>query len=225
MIQIPERFQILNNLSPFEAGVRLLPFIVTIPVFSVIGSLVVAKYHFKHAYALLLGIAFQLVGAVLFYRLPNSPHVSRAQYGYQVLLGIGLGINNSVLVTAVPFMVEQSLISKFSTHGNTLNFVANQRATHSGPAMGAGMQFRYLGGVIGLGVVTTIFDSTLRPQLSSILTADEVSRVLQSTALISRLPAPLQQPVQEVFGNSFAMEWKALLGFICAQVPAAIMML
>ena len=91
--------------------------------------------------------------------------------------------------------------------------------------MGAGMQFRYLGGVIGLGVVTTVFNSSLRPQLSSILTPDEVSRVLQSTTLISRLPGPLQQPVQEIFGNSFAMEWRALLGFICAQVPAAIMML
>ena len=114
MIQIPERFQILYKSSPFEAGVRLLPFIVTIPLFSIIGSLVVAKYHVKHAYALLFGIAFQLVGAVPFYLLPNTPHFSPAQYGYQVLLGIGLGINNSVLVTAVPFMVEKSLISKYS---------------------------------------------------------------------------------------------------------------
>lgn len=113
MIQIPERFQILNKLSPFEAGVRLLPLIVTSPILSIISSLVVAKYHVKHAYALLLGIAFQIAGAVLFYLLPNSPHVSPAQYGYQVLLGIGIGINNSVLVTAVPFMVEQSLISKY----------------------------------------------------------------------------------------------------------------
>ena len=113
MIQLPERFQILDDLSPFEAGYRLLPFIVTIPVFSMISSMSVARYNVKHAYALLFGITFQIIGVVLFYLLPYSSHVSPAQYGYQVLLGIGLGINNSVLVTAVPYMVDHALIGTY----------------------------------------------------------------------------------------------------------------
>ena len=91
--------------------------------------------------------------------------------------------------------------------------------------MGASMQFRYLGGAVGFGIVTAIFNSGLRSHLGSLLTPEDVSKVLESTDYILRLPIPVQHPVKQVFQHSFAIGWRALLGFICAQIPAALMML
>ena len=71
-----------------------------------------AKHRIKHAYALLFGIVFQLIGSILFFLLPDSNAIDPAEYGYQILLGVGLGVNNSILVNAVPFMVDKDLIGK-----------------------------------------------------------------------------------------------------------------
>ena len=87
------------------------------------------------------------------------------------------------------------------------------------------MQFRYLGGAVGLGITTAVFNNSVRSGLASLLAPTDVFRVLESTELIHELPNPLQQEVQHVFGNSFTLQWKTLLGFVCAQVPAALMML
>ena len=91
-------------------------------------------------------------------------------------------------------------------------------------AMGAGMQFRYLGAVIGVGIVTAILNNSARSSLSSVLSPEELSRILQSTGAIQDLQPGLRQDVQSAFSQSFAESWKAMLGFICAQVIAAMMM-
>ena len=87
------------------------------------------------------------------------------------------------------------------------------------------MQFRYLGGAVGLGIVTAVFNNRVRSGLVSLLTPTDIVRVLQSTELIHQLPGPQQHEVQLVFGDSFTLQWKTILGFVCAQIPAALMML
>ena len=68
------------------------------------------------------------------------------------------------------------------------------------------MQFQYLGGAVGLGVVTTILNNNLRPQLAFFLDPADVSRMIQSTEFINQLPVALQQDVQHVFGESFGLQ-------------------
>ena len=75
-------------------------------------SSLVSKYHVKHSYTLLVGVVFQIIGVALFIHLPNSTNINPAEYGCQVLLGVGLGINTAILVNSVPFMVEKPLIGK-----------------------------------------------------------------------------------------------------------------
>ena len=87
------------------------------------------------------------------------------------------------------------------------------------------MQFRYLGGSVGLGIVTAVFNNNMKHRLASILAPDDVSRLLQSTQIIHSLPASSQLEVQKLFGESFSLQWKTLLGFIGAQIPTALMML
>ncbi|KAF2235166.1 MFS general substrate transporter [Viridothelium virens] len=204
IVQIPERFQILDGESPFDAAIRLLPFMIAVSLIAFISSMLVSRYQIKPAYGLLVGIAIQIVGAALFCQLPNTTTIDPAEYVYEVVLGIGLGINNILLVTSVPFMVEKHLIPS---------------------ALGAGMQFRYLGGTVGLGVVTAVFSSSTRPQLNSLLGASDASEVLQSAAKIHQFPQSVQGDIQRMFGHGFTLQWKVLLGFICGEVLAALMML
>ena len=68
------------------------------------------------------------------------------------------------------------------------------------------MQFRYLGGAVGLGIVTAVFNNHLRPRLASIVAPNDAARILQSTTILQELPAPLLQDVQGAFGNSFVLE-------------------
>ena len=112
IVQIPERFQIVHGLGPFDAAVRALPFIVTIPAVSLLCAIVVTKYKIKHAYALLIGTVFQVLGSVLFAYLSSSASIDPAEYGFQVLLAVGLGINNTILVTSIPHMTQRALIRK-----------------------------------------------------------------------------------------------------------------
>lgn len=221
IVQIPERFQIINGLSPFDAGVRSLPFIATVPFFSLLSAIAIARYKIKHAYALFIGIVFQIIGVVLFICLPATDAISNTEYGCQVLLGVGLGINNTVLVNAVPFMVDKRLIRKLLFQH--LHSCPTKRILAS--AMGAGMQFRYLGSAIGLGVVTAVLNNSLRVKLGTFLSSDDVIRILESSQAIGFLPLSTQSDVKAVFGECFKLEWKALLGFVCAQAPAALMML
>lgn len=89
MVQIFERYQILNGMSPFDAGPRLLPFIIVIPASSIVSAAAIDKYKIKHAYALLSGVILQLLGAGLFLLLPNSERLDPAEYASQTLLAVG----------------------------------------------------------------------------------------------------------------------------------------
>ena len=111
---MPERFQVVNGLNSFDAALRLLPFVVVIPLFSVISAVVVGSLKIRYIYVLSVGIAFQLCGVLLFaFANPHSiDAVPPSTYGFEVLLAIGSGISNTVLTTGVPFIVSKELTRK-----------------------------------------------------------------------------------------------------------------
>ncbi|KAF4625358.1 hypothetical protein G7Y89_g12808 [Cudoniella acicularis] len=202
-IQIPQRFQIVNGLSPFDAGIRLLAFIVMVPIGAVVGAAITDKCKVKPTYALLGGTTLQLVGAVCFAILPYSTEISASQYGYQILFGIGSGISNAVSTTSVPFIVQRKDVPA---------------------ALGANTQFRYLGGAVGLGIISSILNSMLRPKLAIILNPEQLEAILQSTEILNTLQATQREQVLLAFADGFSLQWKVILAFIVAQIPAAFAM-
>ncbi|TGO51456.1 hypothetical protein BCON_0161g00290 [Botryotinia convoluta] len=202
-IQIPQRFQTVNGLSPYEAGVRLLAFIVMAPVGAVIGAGLVTKFKIKPTYALLCGTVFQLIGAICFVTLPYSTEIKTSQYGFQVIFGVGSGISNAIATTSVPSIVQRKDIPA---------------------ALGANTQFRYLGGAIGLGLITSVLNSNLRPKLASILDAEQLSAIFQSAEIVKTFPEAQRNQVLLAFGIGYDLQWKVIIAFISAQVPAALMM-
>ncbi|KAF2758475.1 MFS multidrug transporter-like protein [Pseudovirgaria hyperparasitica] len=203
VIQIPQRLQTIHSLSALASGIRLLAFIVMVPVGAVAGAATVEKLKIKPTFALLVGAAFQLAGAIGFALLPFSTEVQASQYGFQVLFGLGSGLSNAIATSCIPQIVERKNISS---------------------ALGANTQFRYLGGAVGLGVITAVLNARLHPSLGHIVDAEEVGAILRSTEAVRTLSVSERDNVLHLFADGFALQWKVILAFISAQVPVAIMM-
>lgn len=107
IVQIPQRFVIVNNLSNIQAGVRLLPF-AAVMAFTPVGmSLVLGKFKVPVLYWLLLGGLLQVAGVAGFSQSSTGKDIKASQYGFQILAGIGVGIFNVLLLLLTPHIVER----------------------------------------------------------------------------------------------------------------------
>ena len=107
VILIPLRFQNVNNLSPLDAGIRLLPYAVANPLGSVLAPVLAGRFKIPPIYMLFVGAMIQIAGFSLLSIAPDSLHPAPAQYGYEVLAGFGTGINLASLIVITPFAVEK----------------------------------------------------------------------------------------------------------------------
>ncbi len=92
---------------------RLLPLTVVTPVATGVVSTLTTKLKFPPFYTLLIGSALQIVGLGLLSALPIAPTISPAQYGYQVVMGLGFGINLGLVLLMAPFVVDQHDLGGF----------------------------------------------------------------------------------------------------------------
>lgn len=106
IIQIPLRLQAVNNLSTFDAGVRLLPYGVLVPFASFVAAAIIGKSKLPPQFVLVLGAAFQTIGISLMSKLPTSGDIRKAQYGYEVIAGMGTGLSLGTLVMLTPVVCE-----------------------------------------------------------------------------------------------------------------------
>lgn len=107
MFELPQRFETVNELSPFEAAIRFIPFTVASPVGSVLSPTIGKKYKIPLIYLLLIGSVIQIVAYVLLGTVPFQKGISNLQYGYEVLAGFGVGINSPLLSLMAPFVTEK----------------------------------------------------------------------------------------------------------------------
>ena len=103
IISIPQRLQTVNSLSAFDAGVRLLPFAVALPVGSIIQS-TAAKKGAPCVILLLVGSLMQVAGAAAQLKLPRD--IKAEMYVEQIIAGIGVGINLGILILWTPFQAK-----------------------------------------------------------------------------------------------------------------------
>lgn len=114
IVGIPQRFQAVNGISPFGAGYRLLPFAVLTPVGAALAGPLTSKLRIPPLYVLLLGTICQTVGAALLSTLPTTVYtVLAAQYGYQVILGFGCGLNLTILVLLAPSVAKKEDVGSY----------------------------------------------------------------------------------------------------------------
>ena len=91
--------------------------------------------------------------------------------------------------------------------------------------MGANTQFRFLGGAVGLGLVTAVLNGFLRPRLAEIVAGDVLGAILESTDVVTTLSPQLQARILDVFADGFVLQWRVLCGFVGSQILASFLTL
>lgn len=91
-------------------------------------------------------------------------------------------------------------------------------------AVGIGIQFRTLGGVLGVAASATILNHYIQSRLSSALLPSELAALSETTESIMSLSPNVQTHVREVYAMAYNTQMKLAGSFSIAQLFAVAMM-
>ena len=83
-----------------------MPFTLAAPTGSSIASIVARKLKMSAIYVVLCSATLQILGFSLLASLPESTDLPTRIYNFEVIAGLGCGINISTLLLLIPFCVE-----------------------------------------------------------------------------------------------------------------------
>ncbi|KAF4966624.1 hypothetical protein FSARC_5709 [Fusarium sarcochroum] len=193
-IIIPERFQIVSREEVLMAGVHILPMLGACAIGSFLGGAMSSRRN-NTSLTLFGASCLQLLGVGLMSMLTEPDSHTKAQYAFQAIFGLGVGLS-------------------FSAATIMTSILAAERSELAS-AQGAVAQARVLGGCIGLAVCTVIFNSHVNEYLQTNLTAAQLDSLHRSPLTSLQLPANLQDLVKDVYADAFAEEIKVMM-LVCA---------
>ncbi|PVH92824.1 MFS multidrug transporter-like protein [Periconia macrospinosa] len=203
LFQLPQKFQTVHAQSPIASGVKTIPFTGAAPIAS-ITTAIIAKKGVPPIYLVLFASILQVIGFALLATLPLSSTISKAQYGYQVIAGFGCGTNSSLLILMAPLSVRQQ--------------------KDKSVAIGGFNQFRFMGGAIGLAIISTAMTGFIRPRLSDILAPSQVDLVLKSAEALKTLGKIQRNQAVAILADGYNLQFKILAGLSGLQIIGAGMM-
>ncbi|KAF2446031.1 major facilitator superfamily transporter [Karstenula rhodostoma CBS 690.94] len=205
VIILPQHFQIVFQDSPARAGFRLLAMTLVVPLGSGAAGLALQNLHTPALYVFLTGFAFIILGTGLSTVVKNvADGFPTHEYGFQVTMGFGFGINLAAAVMAAPLAF---------------------RPQHLAVGMGTSNQFRVLGGSIGVAICANILNDHLANRLRGLLSPDQIRALLASAQTLAFISPDLRQAVRDTFAESFVMQMQVILGLSCAGLLATLLMI
>ncbi|OTB13104.1 hypothetical protein K445DRAFT_169866 [Daldinia sp. EC12] len=193
IINLPQRFQAVDGLSPFEAGTHLLPLLLASPVATIVAGQLATRLKVPPFYILLFGASMQLLGIGLASSVKFKS--GSAMYGYEVIMGFGFGMGLVSLLIYTPMVVSRSDMAV---------------------AMGAITQIRVLGGTIGLAISSTVLNNHLASALPALLSPADIKQISDSVQHINTLPDTTRDAVRQVFADGFNMQLRVMMYFSVA---------
>lgn len=204
VIQIPQRFQYVNGQTATRAGILLLPLTLVSPTTAMIAGSLVGRHRLWAPGLTILGGCLNLVGITLMGTLPVDNAVPGAQFGYQVIIGMSLGLMTPTLLYILKIEVPDKEMAG---------------------AMGVGNMGRTLGGCIGLAICGSALQSELNQQLPEFLTPEQIQAISASSGSAAQVLTPEQLVrVGRVYGDGFDLEFKALIAFAGLSAITAILL-
>lgn len=85
-------------------------------------------------------------------------------------------------------------------------------------------QFRVMGGVIGLAIVTAALNGLVRSKLRGILSYAQIEELLRSAAAIASTSAADRDQIRSAFAEGYNLQMKILAGLAAAQIPSSLVM-
>lgn len=178
------------------AGVHLLPLLVGCAFGSFIGGAVSSKRN-NTGFTLVGSACFQLLGVGLLTTVTTSDSRQAAQYGYQAIFGLGVGMSFSAATIMTSILAADPSV----------------RAS----AQGAIAQARVFGGCIGLAICTVMFNDHVNSDLGDILTPSQIDDLLRSPLSSLRLPEDLRKKVTSAYVAAFGQEVQVMM-VVCAAM-------
>lgn len=204
VIQIPLRFQAVNNESPWHAGVRLIPFGLATPVGGTLSAAICGKRRFPPIYMIFMAATLQIVGIVFMSRQTLDHIMWKGQYGLQFLTGLGSGMAVTTTQIMVPFIIVEK--------------------KHLATGTSAAIQFRFLGAALTVAIVTAVMNTHLKNKLILFLSPVQLAQMLRTTEAIDALHEPLRARVKGIFLEGYNMQLQILIGIAAAMFPATMLM-
>ncbi|KAF2871119.1 major facilitator superfamily domain-containing protein [Massariosphaeria phaeospora] len=195
-----KRLQLVSGVSALGAGERLLPYTFTAALGAALAMIMGSKRRVAIYQILFIGVILQTVGIALLTTLPTTNEWPDRAYGFLVIAGVGLGILLGIGILATPFIVAPRNIAD---------------------AGGSLIQFRFLGGVIGLAIVSNVFNSRLRDGLAGLLTPQQLLTSDRDTSILATLAPHVRDEVVRVFANEYNYQNKIIVAFAAAQLLTA----
>ncbi|XDG05888.1 hypothetical protein ABKA04_005503 [Annulohypoxylon sp. FPYF3050] len=196
-IQLPQRYQLVNESSPLGAGVKFLAYGVPFPVGVVVTSVLAGKFRLPFVYIICLGTVLQIVGFALLSTTPSTVDAWPGQFGYSVIAGLGTGITGGLYNFLNPLSIDKK---------------------EQYLAIGAGVQARMLGGSVGIAVVNSVWVNYVRRHLRSILAESDIDTLLADTESLRGFPATIQEAFRGVCSDAYNLQMLVTLGFAAAHV-------
>lgn len=181
VVSLPLRFQIVNLRTPASAGIHLLPLLISSAVGSTLGGMVSSKKN-RVWQTFVVACSFILLGTGLLSTLGDSVNIRAKCYGFEVIIGLGVGSIFSSI----------SIMSAVSVDGQS----------HS-VAQGIAAQVRIFGGSIGIAASNAIFNTTCAKQLVGILTPEQIQSLQTSTRILTVLDQSSREAVRLAYADSF----------------------
>ncbi|KAI5242308.1 hypothetical protein E4T42_07732 [Aureobasidium subglaciale] len=180
-IYLPQRFELVNSLSPVQAGLRIL--ILAWFAFIATGLSAAICNHRNLSFPILAAsMALQSLSIGLISALPNTRQFPPQLYAYLIMLGTGFGL-------ALP----------------TVSMIARLEVSHLDHAVSAAAisSLRSLGGTIGISIGNIILSNQVWSKLAKELSKEQISQIRDSHFSLTTLTSEQITKVRATFGTGF----------------------
>lgn len=196
---MPIYFQAVDGVSPTESGIRVLPTILSISIFTMFGAGAVGKLGWIQPF-LIAGAALATVGGGLIHMFDIGTSVGKF-VGYQIIAGVGVGLG-----IQVPIITAQTVSTRRDMPVASSNMLF----------------FQFVGAATGVACGQSIFNNQLIAALPRLAPDVDASAVLRAGAygLARTFPDPKQ--LEEVL-KSYIVGLRAAWAFSIALSGMAVL--
>ena len=146
---------------------------------------------------LIASSCLQLIGMGLLTTLSDVTTEIKANYGFQVIIGLGIGLS----LGAATIMT--------SVHAHHIDLAV---------AQGAIAQSRVFGGAVGIAVCSIIFNTKIESELKDVMDPNDLEKVHRSPTIATFLHPGQQQLVRTVYASAFTADVRVMIGICAAAV-------
>ncbi|KAI1320435.1 putative MFS multidrug transporter [Xylariaceae sp. FL0255] len=199
LIILPERFQIVNGDSALLSGIHLLPMLGATALGAFLAG-AASRQHNRTSLTLVVAHVLQLVGVSLLATLRDTTTEIKAQYGFQVILGLGIGL---------------------SLGATTIMATVQSRQADLAVAQGVVAQTRVLGGSIGIAICSIIFNYTVSRDLSGKIDPQDLAALRRGPTIAAWLPDSIQVLVKQAYAAAFTADIYVMTGTAALGIVAS----